>query len=166
MKLIHLQAAPDTKSKYYKMIIGLHKLSETSLYSCRIWRLSRAKNLYRLSSLLMRLYTRRTELSCRSPRTSRELERTPRELASGSPTPTLRRPRTSANVRRRTPNVHRSTAEFARVRPYFAANWRTVRQKIRSREEIPTTSDERYVRRELSSPMANCSSPKSMFWME
>ena len=73
---------------------------------------------------LIWLYTRRTVVR--------------RELASGSPTPTLRR--TFAGVRR-------STAEFARVRPYSAANWRTVRQKIRSREEIPTTCDERYVRR-------------------
>ena len=56
--------------------------------------------------------------NCRSPRTranSRELERTPRELANGSPTPTVRR--TPPDVRRSTPNVRRSSAEFARVRP-------------------------------------------------
>ena len=54
----------------------------------------------------------------RSPRTranSSELARTPREFASSSPTPTLRR--TPPNVRRSTPNVRRSSAEFARVRP-------------------------------------------------
>ena len=66
---------------------------------------------------------------------------------------------TPANVRRSTPNVRRSSAEFARVRPYSAANWRTVRQKIRSREQIPITSDGRspwfaanVVRRERGSP--------------
>ena len=54
----------------------------------------------------------------RSPRTranSRELGRTPREFASSSPTPKLRR--TPPNVRRSTQNVRRSSAEFARVRP-------------------------------------------------
>ena len=46
---------------------------------------------------------------------SSELARTPRELANGSPTPSVRR--TLADVRRSTPNVRRSSAEFARVRP-------------------------------------------------
>ena len=58
------------------------------------------------------------DANCRSPRTranSGELERTPREFAIGSPTPTLRR--TPANVRRSMPNVRRSSTEFARVRP-------------------------------------------------
>ena len=39
--------------------------------------------------------------------------------------------------------IRRSSPGFARVRPYSAANWRTVRQKIRSREEITSTSNER-----------------------
>ena len=76
--------------------------------------------------------------NCRSPRTRANSS----EFASSSPTPILRR--TFAGVRR-------SSLEFARVRPYYAANWRTVRQKIRSREEIPVTSDERHVRRERGS---------------
>ena len=65
-----------------------------------------------------RLYTRRTIVRRELGRTranSRELGRTPREFASSSPTPTLRR--TPPNVRRSTPNVRRSSAEFARVRP-------------------------------------------------
>ena len=53
--------------------------------------------------------------SRRTRANSRELGRTPREFASSSPTPTLRR--TPPNVRRSTPNVRRSSAEFARVRP-------------------------------------------------
>ena len=64
------------------------------------------------------LYTRRTIVRRELARTranSRELGRTPREFASSSPTPTLRR--TPPNVRRSTPNVRRSSAEFARVRP-------------------------------------------------
>ena len=64
------------------------------------------------------LYTRRTIVRRELGRTranSRELGRTPREFASSSPTPTLRR--TPPNVRRSTPNVRRSSAEFARVRP-------------------------------------------------
>ena len=63
-------------------------------------------------------YTRRTVVRRELARTranSSELARTPRELANGSPIPTLRR--TPANVRRSTPNVRRSSAEFARVRP-------------------------------------------------
>ena len=64
------------------------------------------------------LYTRRTivrrELA-RIRANSSELARTPREFASSSPTPLLRR--TPPNVRRSTPNVRRSSAEFARVRP-------------------------------------------------
>ena len=89
-------------------------------------------------------YTRRTVVRRELARTranSSELARTPHEFAIGSPTPTLRR--TPANVRRSTPNVRRSSPGFARVRPQSAANWRTVRQKIRSREEITSTSDER-----------------------
>ena len=65
-----------------------------------------------------RLYTRRTIVRRELGRTranSRELGRTPREFASSSPTPTLRR--TPPNVRRSTLNVRRSSAEFARVRP-------------------------------------------------
>ena len=114
-------------------------------------------------------YTRRTVVRRELGRiraNSSELGRTPRELANGSPTPTPRR--TAANVRRSTPNVRRSSPRFDRVRPYSAANWRTVRQKIRSLEEIqpPLTSVRRErVRRELRSLMANCSSPKSIFWM-
>ena len=69
---------------------------------------------------------------------SGELERTPREFAIGSPTPTLRR--TFAGVRR---TFAERSPEFGGVRPQSAANWRTVRQKIRSREEITSTSDER-----------------------
>ena len=64
------------------------------------------------------LYTRRTIVRRELGRTranSRELGRTPREFASSSPTPTLRR--TPPNVRRSTPNVRRSSGEFARVRP-------------------------------------------------
>ena len=96
------------------------------------------------------LYTLRTRAN------PSELARTPREFASSSTTPTLRR--TPPNVRRSVPNVRRRLLGFARVRAYSAANWRTVRQKIRSPEEIPTISNVR-------SPMANCSSPKSVFWM-
>ena len=71
-----------------------------------------------VSHVFCRLYTRRTIVRRELARTranSRELGRTPREFASSSPTPTLRR--TPPNVRRSTPNVRRSSAEFARVRP-------------------------------------------------
>ena len=122
------------------------------------------------------LYTRRTIVR-------RELARTRAnsgELCANSPA-VRRHPhsgklrRTFAGVRRTFAGVRQSSLGFARVRAYSAANWRTVRQKIRSPEEIPTTSNERsprtrfaanVVRRELRSPMANCSSPKSVFWME
>ena len=70
------------------------------------------------TKMKFRLYTRRTIVRRELGRTranSRELGRTPREFASSSPTPTLRR--TPPNVRRSTPNVRRSSAEFARVRP-------------------------------------------------
>ena len=63
-------------------------------------------------------YTRRTVVRGELARTranSSELARTPREFAIGSPTLTLRQ--TPANVRRSAPNVRRSSAEFARVRP-------------------------------------------------
>ena len=82
---------------------------------------------------------------------SRELERTRAnsgELRANSPA-VRRHPhsgelrRTFAGVRRTFAGVRRSSLEFARVRPYSAANWRTVRQKIRSREQIPITSDGR-----------------------
>ena len=56
--------------------------------------------------------------------------------------------RTRANgVRRTFAGVRRSSLGFARVRAYSAANWRTVRQKIRSPEEISTS-----VRRERGPP--------------
>ena len=82
---------------------------------------------------------------------SRELERTRAnsgELRANSPA-VRRHPhsgelrRTFAGVRRTFAGVRRSSLGFARVRAYSAANWRTVRQKIRSPEEIPTTSNER-----------------------
>ena len=96
-----------------------------------------------------------------------------RELCANSPA--VRRHLYSAELRRTFAGVRRSSLEFARVRAYSAANWRTVRQKIRSRDEIPTTSNERSprtsfaangVHREPRSPIANCSSLKSVFWME
>ena len=82
---------------------------------------------------------------------SGELERTRAnsgELRANSPA-VRRHPhsgglrRTFAGVRRTFAGVRRSSLGFARVRAYSAANWRTVRQKIRSPEEIPTTSNER-----------------------
>ena len=100
---------------------------------------------------------------------SRELERiraNSGELRANSPA-VRRHPhsgelrRTFAGVRRTFAGVRRSSLGFARVRAYSAANWRTVRQKIRSPEEIPTTSNERsprtrsaanVVRRERGSP--------------
>ena len=100
---------------------------------------------------------------------SGELERTRAnsgELRANSPA-VRRHPhsgelcRTFAGVRRSFAGVRRSSLGFARVRAYSAANWRTVRQKIRSPEEIPTTSNERsprtrfaanVVRRERGSP--------------
>ena len=103
--------------------------------------------------LYMGQYTRRTVVRRELARTranSSELARTPRKFAIGSPTPTLRR--TFAGVRRTFAGVRRSSPGFAQVRPYSAANWRTVRQKIRSREENhpPLTSVRReLVRREL-----------------
>ena len=90
--------------------------------------------------------------NCRSPQTRANSG----ELRANSPA--VRRHLYSAELRRTFAGVRRTFAErspeFARVRPYSAANWRTVCQKIRSREEILTTSesDERHVRRELSSP--------------
>ena len=82
---------------------------------------------------------------------SRELARTranSRELRANSPSVRQHRHsaelrRTFAGVRRTFAGVRRSSPGFARVRPYSAANWRTVRQKIRSREEITSTSNER-----------------------
>ena len=82
---------------------------------------------------------------------SRELGRTranSRELRANSPSVRQHRHsaelrRTFAGVRRTFAGVRRSSPGFARVRPYSAANWRTVRQKIRSREEITSTSNER-----------------------
>ena len=82
---------------------------------------------------------------------SGELERTRAnsgELRANSPA-VRRHPhsgelrRTFAGVRRTFAGVRRSSLGFARVRAYSAANWRMVRQKIRSPEEIPTTSNER-----------------------
>ena len=75
---------------------------------------------------------------------SRELARTranSRELRANSPTVRQHRQsaelwRTFAGVRRTFAGVRRSSPGFARVRPHSAANSRTVRQKIRSREEI------------------------------
>ena len=100
---------------------------------------------------------------------SREFARTranSREVRANSPA--VRRHLYSAELRRTFAGVHRtfagvrrSSLEFARVRANSAANWRTVRQKIRSRDEIPTTSNERsprtrfaanLVRRERRSP--------------
>ena len=86
---------------------------------------------------------------------SRELERTRAnsgELRANSPA-VRRHPhsgelrRTFAGVRRTFAVVRRSSLGFARVRAYSAANWRTVRQKIRSPEEISTS-----VRRERDPP--------------
>ena len=93
---------------------------------------------------------------------SRELGRTranSRELRANSPTVRQYRHsaelrRTFAGVRRTFAGVRRSSPGFARVRPYSAANWRTVRQKIRSREEIHpllTSVRRERVRRELGS---------------
>ena len=107
---------------------------------------------------------------------SRELARTranSRELRANSPTVRQHRQsaelrRTFAGVRRTFAGVRRSSPGFARVRAHSAANSRTVRQKIRSPEEIypPLTVVRReQVRRERSSPMANYSSPKSIFWI-
>ena len=48
------------------------------------------------------------------------------------------------------PEYAERLARFARVCPYSAANWRTVRQKIRSREEITSTSNKRSLRTSLS----------------
>ena len=81
------------------------------------------------------------------------------ELRANSPTVRQHRHpaelrRTFAGVRRTFGGVRRSSPRFDRVRPYSAANWRTVRQKIRSLEEIhpPLTSVRRErVRRELRS---------------
>ena len=100
---------------------------------------------------------------------SRELERTRAnsgELRANSPA--VRRHlhygelrRTFAGVRRTFAGIRRSSLGFARVRANSAANWRTVRRKIRSRDEIPTTSNKRsprprfaanVVRRERRSP--------------
>ena len=88
---------------------------------------------------------------------SRELARTranSRELRANSPTVRQHRQsaelrRTFAGVRRTFAGVRRSSPGFARVRAHSAANSRTVRQKIRSPEEIypPLT----VVRRERSS---------------
>ena len=114
-------------------------------------------------------YTRRTIVR-------RELARTranSRELRANSPTVRQHRQsaelrRTFAGVRRTFAGVRRSSPGFARVRAHSAANSRTVRQKIRSPEEIypPLTVVRReQVRRERSSPMANYSSPKSIFWI-
>ena len=93
-----------------------------------------------------RQYTRRTVVR-------RELGRTranSRELRANSPSVRQHRHsaelrRTFAGVRRTFAGVRRSSPGFARVRPYSAANWRTVRQKIRSREENhpPLTSSPR-----------------------
>ena len=86
---------------------------------------------------------------------SGELERTRAnsgELRANSPA-VRRHPhsgelrRTFAGVRRTFAGVRRSSLGFARVRAYSAANWRTVRQKIRSPEEISTS-----VRRERGPP--------------
>ena len=99
-------------------------------------------------SSFWRLYTRRTIVR-------RELERTRAnsgELRANSPA-VRRHPhsgelrRTFAGVRRTFAGVRRSSLGFARVRAYSAANWRTVRQKIRSPEEISTS-----VRRERGPP--------------
>ena len=114
-------------------------------------------------------YTRRTIVR-------RELARTranSRELRANSPTVRQHRQsaelrRTFAGVRRTFAGVRRSSPGFARVRAHSAANSRTVRQKIRSPEEIypPLMVVRReQVRRERSSPMANYSSPKSIFWI-
>ena len=96
---------------------------------------------------------------------SRELGRTranSRELRANSPSvrqhrhsAELRRTfagvrRTFAGVRRTFAGVRRSSPGFTRVRPYSAANWRTVRQKIRSREEITSISDERSPRTQFA----------------
>ena len=105
----------------------------------------------------------------RSPRTRANS----RELRANSPTVRQHRQsaelrRTFAGVRRTFAGVRRSSPGFARVRAHSAANSRTVRQKIRSPEEIypPLTVVRReQVRRERSSPMANYSSPKSIFWI-
>ena len=75
---------------------------------------------------------------------SRELARTranSRELRANSPTVRQHRQsaelrRTFAGVRRTFAGVRRSSPGFARVRAHSAANSRTVRQKIRSPEEI------------------------------
>ena len=96
------------------------------------------------------LYTRRTIVRRELGRTranSGELEQTranSRELRANSPA-VRRHPhsgelrRTFAGVRRTFAGVRRSSLGFARVRAYSAANWRTVRQKIRSPEEISTS---------------------------
>ena len=107
------------------------------------------------SSVLFWQYTRRTVVR-------RELARTranSRELRANSPTVRQYRHsaelrRTFAGVRRTFAGVRRSSPGFARVRPYSAANWRTVRQKSRSPEEIHpllTSVRRERVRRELSS---------------
>ena len=96
-------------------------------------------------------YTRRTVVRRELARTranSSELARTPRELANGSPTPTVRR--TPPDVRRSTPNVRRSSAEFARVRPSSRA----------LRRELANGSPENsFARRNL--PTSNGRSPRT-----
>ena len=100
----------------------------------------------------------------RSPRTranSSELARIRQQFADARHPHSGELRRTFAGVRRTFAGVRRSSLGFARVRAYSAANWRTVRQIIRSPEEIPTTSNERsprtrfaanVVRRERGSP--------------
>ena len=96
-----------------------------------------------MAMVLMAIYP----ANYRSPRTranSRELARTranSRELRANTPTVRQHRQsaelwRTFAGVRRTFAGVRRSSPGFARVRPHSAANSRTVRQKIRSREKI------------------------------
>ena len=82
--------------------------------------------------------------NCRSPRTranSRELHANSPSVRQHRHSAELRR--TFAGVRRTFAGVRRSSPGLARVHPYSAANWQTVRQKIRSQEEYTSTSNER-----------------------